>query len=198
VISLVHHVKFMTDDFNNEIPLRPPVSRFQLLLLVALAGLGFAWFLNALQPRPRLPHPSVGKPAPAIVVDGWLNGQGPTSDELAGQMYMVDAFAYWCRPCLAAAPHTVDLYKAYKDRGVLFLGLTTDDATVLDDTKTFLKKANFPWPCGYGASNTLVHFYQSDSTPIPAAWVVNRQGVIVWAGHPLDLNTEIMDELVKQ
>jgi thiol-disulfide isomerase/thioredoxin len=187
----------MSDDFANEISHRSQTNWFRLLLIVIVAAGFFAWLLAVLKPQPRGPHPSLGKPAPTFVVDGWLNGKGPTIDELVGEFVVIDAFAYWCYPCLNAAPHTRELYEAYKDRSVAFIGLTSEGADKLDETREFLKEAEFPWPCAYGAAQSLARLYQSDYTPLPAMWVVNREGIIIWFGHPLDLTTEVLDGLMR-
>ncbi len=188
----------MADDFANEVARPGGTNWIRLLLIVVLASGFFAWLFKELQNPQAHPHPSLGKPAPAILVDGWLNGTGPTIEQVAGQVCVIDVFAYWCRPCLQSAPHTVDLYDAYKDRGVVFIGLTSEDASDAAKTEEFLKKAKFDWPCGYGASQTIARLYQSNSNPIPAMFIVDRQGKIGWVGHPLDLKSEKLDELLKQ
>lgn len=187
----------MSDDFANEISPPSQTNWLWLLIVVIIAAAFFAWLMSELKPQPQVPPPSVGKPAPTFVVDGWLNGPGPTIDELAGQFVVIDAFAHWCGPCLRAAPHTVELYKSYQDRGVAFIGLTSEGAESLDDTRTFLKKAKFEWPCAYGAGQTLARLYQSDYAPIPSMWVVNREGIVIWYGHPAELTPEVMDQLMQ-
>lgn len=186
----------MPDDFANEISPPSQTSWFRILLIVIVAAAFFAWMLAELKPQRMGAHPSVGKPAPTFVVDGWLNGPGPTIDELAGQFVVIDAFAHWCYPCLMAAPHTKELYETYKDRGVAFIGLTSEGSDALAETQKFLEKAEFPWPCGYGAGQSLARLYQADGGPLPAMWIVDRQGIIVWVGHPLDLTNGIMDGLM--
>src|SRR6188768_1923317 len=92
-----------------------------VLAIVAAATVGFSLLLRQATPVPDgLPE----KPAPEIRVAGWLNGPGPTADDLKGKVIVLDAWAYWCNPCRAAAPELVKLYDSYKGRGVVFLGLT--------------------------------------------------------------------------
>lgn len=191
----------MTDDFANE--LRPPSKANWLLtiVLVSVAGLGFGWFLRELANpqlphREETPHPAVGLPAPDLVVEGWFHEEPVSADELKGKVYVIDAWEFWCAPCLEYAPHTIELYEKYKDRGVVFFGVTSESSDRLEKSKTFLERAKFPWRNAYGALDMLLKLYNSDDTTVPQMWVVDKQGVIAWGGHPMALNPELLDRLL--
>lgn len=191
----------MTDDFSNEIPAQPLISRFTLVLIVAAAGLFFAWMLRELQPPP-LPVDAaaqsefVGQVFPELNVEGWLNGPAPTADELEGKVRVFEAWAFWCGPCLAIAPHMVEMHNRYADRGVVFIGLTSEGSDQLELSRKFLQRAKNTWPNAYGAGHTLTHFYP-DSMSIPLMWVVDKQGKIAYHGHPLDMPKGLLDDLLK-
>ena len=36
-----------------------------------------------------------GEPAPALVAEGWINGNSPTSESLDGKVVVVEAWASW-------------------------------------------------------------------------------------------------------
>ena len=46
---------------------------------------------------------------------------------LAGKVVVVNVWATWCRPCALEIPDLVDVYRRYKDKDVVLLGLMTDD-----------------------------------------------------------------------
>jgi len=48
---------------------------------------------------------------------------------LANKVVVVNVWATWCRPCAIEIPDLVDVYGRYKDRGVVLLGLMTDDVS---------------------------------------------------------------------
>jgi thiol-disulfide isomerase/thioredoxin len=156
--------------------------RFVGLLLIAVAVGLFATslaFLVSTSPHSSAHHRGglgPGNPAPPVHAEGWLNGSDPTPG-LHGKVYVIDAWAYWCGPCLKAAPELVSTYQKFRDRGVLFVGLTSDSEDARTQMEGFIKQGKIPWPCGYGAGDTLMaletHF-------IPQAWVVGRDGVITW------------------
>jgi len=65
-----------------------------------------------------------GKPMPALNVTGWLNGEIKPED-MKGKVVIVDFYATWCGPCMAAIPHNNELLKKYKSKGLLIVGVCT-------------------------------------------------------------------------
>ena len=118
---------------------------------------------------------ATGKLLPKIEAEGWVNGPLP---DLTGKVVVVDAWATWCLPCLIEAPHLVKTYRRFSERGdVVFVGLTVEPSGMLPEIETFLRETGIEWPNGYGAVETLMHLR---AEYIPAVWVANKEGVIVW------------------
>ena len=63
---------------------------------------------------------------PAFHVSDWING-GITSTGIKGKVIVVDLYATWCGPCMAAIPHNNELLKKYKDQGLVIIGVCTSD-----------------------------------------------------------------------
>jgi thiol-disulfide isomerase/thioredoxin len=118
-----------------------------------------------------------GQPMPEIVAEAWINGEPPVASERAGKVTVVVAWAFWCGPCAAEAPHLVKTWKKYKDQDVQFIGLTVQDSATRDRSEAFLKRAGIEWPNAIGAGPTLEAL---KCEAIPAVWVVDRSGKIVW------------------
>jgi len=56
-----------------------------------------------------------------------LEGRPVSIRELtAGKVAVIDIWASWCRPCLAAIPHLQALQNRYRDLGLLVVGLMVD------------------------------------------------------------------------
>jgi cytochrome c biogenesis protein CcmG, thiol:disulfide interchange protein DsbE len=57
-----------------------------------------------------------------------LSGEGKlTSDELRGSPVVLNFFASWCVPCREEAPLLQKAYEDYREEGVRFVGVATND-----------------------------------------------------------------------
>lgn len=193
----------MTTDPPGSAPQPSPTSPMRLILIVAVAALAISWLVRTPPQRRQQPggqqqdglsSPNLGKPFPELTVEGWLNGPGPTTADLKGKLCVIEAWAFWCGPCIEAAPHLRELYDKYHSRGVEFVGLTGEGEENLSLSQKFLDRGKITWANGYGADAVLAALQVHG---IPHAWVVDKEGKIAWEGHPLELSEELLDGLLK-
>lgn len=120
----------------------------------------------------------LGQPMPPLTgVAGWFNGDGPTEDELRGEVVFVNAWFLNCPYCHKGMPDLVQLYNQYHGQGVRFVGLTFDDGDDVKNVQRFLEKYNVEWPNAYGAREALEAF---QIEYFPGYWVIGRDGKVVW------------------
>ena len=67
----------------------------------------------------------VGKPAPPIAGTD-VDGKPVSLAELKGKVVLIDFWASWCPPCVAAIPTLKALSQKYQDRGFVILGVNVD------------------------------------------------------------------------
>jgi thiol-disulfide isomerase/thioredoxin len=77
-------------------------------------SLAIALFAGAGNARAAADYLKVGDPAPQLHPTAWIKGQ-PISRYEKGRIYVVDFWATWCPPCLAAMPHLTELQASHRN-----------------------------------------------------------------------------------
>jgi thiol-disulfide isomerase/thioredoxin len=115
-----------------------------------------------------------GEVAPPIKAAGWLNGAPP---DLEGKVVVIELWATWCKPCRQFAPEMVKLHSKYRDKGVVFVGLSVEDEEALPEMQRWVSDLDITWPNGYGAEETI---QQLRMESIPVFWVIGSDGKVTW------------------
>lgn len=149
---------------------------------------------------------SIGDTAPAFQVEKFLKGNEVTGFE-KGRVYVVEFWATWCGPCIAAMPHISKLQKQYKDN-VTIIGVNIWEDKNFDE-KTFAKANDFVKAQGDRMAYTVAYdgaamkmdtnyMKAAGRNGIPSAFVVNQDGKIAWMGHPMWLDAVLADVVAKK
>ena len=145
-------------------------------LAVIVAAAPLLWKIGEIdQSRAGL---KLGETIPPITdVEGWLNGDAPTSEDLQGKVVFVNGWFLNCPYCHEGMPDLVKLYDEYHSKGVVFVGMTSDDSEIVKNVEQFLSKYKVEWPNAYGAANALIKF---KAEYFPGYWLIGRDGKVVW------------------
>jgi len=95
--------------------------------------------------------------------------------DLRGRPVMVNFWASWCPPCRDEAPLLEQTWRAYRDRGVTFVGLDIWDTE--QDARTFMRKYDITYLNGPDDGGRIAIDY--GLTGIPETFFIDRQGQIV-------------------
>ncbi|WP_439360566.1 TlpA disulfide reductase family protein [Bradyrhizobium sp. DASA03007] len=134
-------------------------------------------------------------PAPPIRVENWLRGQPLTSFQ-PGKVYIVEFWATWCAPCVAALSDLVQLQEKYRDSGVEVLAIaareraqTAEEARSKLDAWLTEKLPNLNYRVGFDHTREMDKLWMdsSFSVGIPTSFVVDRDGHIAFIGSPTQL-----------
>jgi thiol-disulfide isomerase/thioredoxin len=159
------------------------------LLTVCIAGPARADDDASSFPRVTL---KVGDPAPPLHVGRWLKGE-PVKSLQPGKIYVIECWASWCAPCVAAMPHVTKLQARYRDKGVVVIGanvLERDPAAGEQLVKKMGDRIGYAIAAddtAAGAPGKMVNTWlrAAGRPTLPWTFLIDRRGRIAWMGFPM-------------
>ncbi len=162
-----------------------------ILGLVAVIGaVGFA--ATDIDPlEPPLDGPSVGDPealpvlraAPDLVdIDGWLQTEVRSLDDLAGKVVVVQFWTFACRNCKATIPNLQEIYASFPRSEVEIVGVHAPEFSFESDPNAIREAAaelGVTWPIALDTSKRNFHSWQEGKTAYwPRTYVIDGSGDI--------------------
>ncbi len=160
------------------------------VVILSAAVLSLATLLSLRSVGPE--KPSLGAPPPEIDAEGWFNhiGAAPTLANLRGQTVLIEFWATWCPPCVAAWPHLQELHDQYASKGLVILGLSDETP---EKVGAFVDENGYTARIAHGSHTSGKY----GVTGIPATFIVGPDGKLVWSGRPSELNSSILENALK-
>lgn len=104
-----------------------------------------------------------------------LDGGSWRSDELAGDVAVINVWASWCPPCRVESPELEEVYQELQDEGVQFLGVNVKDEQQL--AQAFVDSKGLTYPSLFDpASEVALAFRDYPASAIPSTIVLDRGG----------------------
>lgn len=156
--------------------------------------------LAELFPDEQKPELWIGSKAPALKLAHFPRGEAITSFE-PGQTYVVEMWATWCGPCIAAFPHVASLQEKYGDKlsviGVNIWEQAKGDERVELVNKFVAKHTEMKYTVAIEEGTSMADTWMKPAGRggIPAAFIVNGEGKVAWMGHPMAMD-EPLDQII--
>jgi len=142
------------------------------------------------------PTLDIGSKAPPLSVENWIKGEEIRS-LAADKVYVVEFWATWCGPCIQSIPHLTALQK--DNPGVTMIGVAASERGKKDqpDTRlagltTFVQKQGdaMGYRVAFDEDRSMATTWMdaSGQQGIPCAFIVGKNGIIEWIGHPMEMD----------
>ena len=142
------------------------------------------------------PSLNVGDAAPEFKVTQWFKGDPVTIDDKG--TFIVECWATWCGPCIAAFPHLSELAKAYEGK-ISVIGVNVWERKTPEQVQSFVDAQGDKMSYHVAADGEKIieqkWLKAAGRNGIPCAFVVSK-GKIAWIGHPNGLQQELLDSIL--
>lgn len=154
-----------------------------LFALLAVPCLGIA-------DAQELPKPNGAGDIPDMMIELVPIRLGPVAkpqsrlmlSSLRGRVVLLDIFWSKCPHCEVHAPHIVELYNQYRQRGFTVLGLATDRQDKKEDVeslKAFVTKTKINYPAGFLTNEVLANYADPNDHGVPQMVLFGPDGRMV-------------------
>lgn len=159
------------------------MREYAIWIVVALVAVGVS--LSVLSPS----TDESPKVAPGFALES-LDGESIALATFVGRVVVLDFWATWCKPCIKTFPGLHELVGQYAAEDVALLVVSLD--RVEKRARDFLVEN------GYTTDNVLWSSMEESRAVkalygvigIPHTFIIDREGIIRFSGHPSRLSTE--------
>lgn len=125
--------------------------------------------------------PMLGNPLPLTNLDGWLQTDISSLDDLRGQVVIVQFWTFGCINCKRALPYLQDIYAEYKDSGLEIVGVHSPEFAYEEDPEaiqTAASELGVTWPIALDTRQHSFFSWQGSRGYWPRTYVLDRNGLI--------------------
>jgi peroxiredoxin len=145
-----------------------------------------------------------GSVEPTVVVErppdfelDTLSGESVRLHDLLGsKVILLDFWATYCDPCLAAMPHLQEVYTKHRERGFVVLGISIDGPESAANVRSTVAKLGVQFPILLDEESRVVALY-NPRTSAPYSVLIGRDGRVVAQQEGFTTgNAAVMDDAI--
>lgn len=129
----------------------------------------------------------VGDAGPRLDFHLLSNGRVPRWESFRGRVVVMDFWATWCAPCVAAIPRLNQLHRDFAGKDVDFMSVTYEP-----ERHVWRFLGTHPIDGEIGIDDSLATFKSFQAWGIPVVYVFGRDGRLLSAVHPTNLTADVL------
>jgi len=127
-----------------------------------------------------------------------VDGNEVVLSHLRGQVVLIEFWASWCGPCRTSMPHISNLLEAFHEDGLTVIAVSADSTQ--QAAEQYLHSNGYDgfvsiWE-PRDKETRIIRTYEIDW--IPRSVVVDKQGVVRYNGHAMDLKADFIANLLAE
>jgi thiol-disulfide isomerase/thioredoxin len=117
-------------------------------------------------------------PHRVVEVKGKLlaDGSAWSSTSARGSVLVVNFWASWCGPCRAEQPELSRVARAYRGRGVRFIGVNVRESR--GAAESYVEEFQIPYPSLY--DQAALNAARLQAFALPSTFILDREGVVAY------------------
>jgi len=136
----------------------------------------YFWLKGSAQQRARLSGIE-GRTAPGLFATRESSPPELHRSMLRNKVVVVCFWSTWCGPCLEAIEHNNDIYRRFKNKGVVFIGMCNPKGS--EKMKSVAKEYGIKYPIAIDDKKKTIKAYKVRA--YPAYYVIDRSGKLRYA-----------------
>ncbi|QXP78857.1 MULTISPECIES: TlpA family protein disulfide reductase [Winogradskyella] len=133
--------------------------------------------------------------APKINITNWIENI-PNAKNLNDKYIVLEFWATWCGPCIAAVPHMNEIQEEFNQKDLYYISITDESIAKVERS---LKRIKFKSIVVTDLTKkTQINFGDGikglDEYPLTV--LIDKSGIIKWIGEPKNLNSAIMTKFL--
>ena len=143
-------------------------------------------------------YAEMNSPAPSLKMAQWIkNGPVDVLEGRGKQVYVIEFWATWCPPCRESIPNLTRIQQKYRGKGVVVVGITDEPpAEVRKFVNSMGSQMGYAVGVDRDGETHRAYLRPFQVNTIPHAFVIDRDGMLVWHGNPLMGLEVILDRYV--
>ena len=126
------------------------------------------------------PPPVLSEEHPPLKeIDGWLQSDVTSLEELRGKVVIVEFWTFGCYNCRNRLPYTQDIYAAYRDQGLEIVGIHSPEFAYEKEVDAIIEamdRLGVTWPVVLDTDRRTFREWQGSPAYWPRTYVLDRGG----------------------